>query len=728
MTRTNRRSFYAAAVFALCGASPVLAQTAVAPNLGAASPFAVLGGSAVTCVGPGNVNGDVGSAGALTPGTCTISGATTTPVSGGVITAFNNAFNAMDTQNPVCTGTIPPGGGALSPGVWCSAAGVTITGIITLSGNASDVWVFRVGTGAVPGALTLTNSQVVMGGSALACNVYWKTSAGATMTNSIFNGTLLSGAAVTMTDGSWTGRAMATSAVSLTRPAPMSFSGCSAPATITVNKDFIPNNTATVPVSLACSSGTVTTAPATMSETAPAVFRVGGASLAGATCTATETVPTGYTANQAGCAGVALNGSCTITNTAVCPAITLSPPTLPDGTVGVAYTQTISGSGGVAPYVMSLVSGALPAGVTLTAAGVLAGTPTTAGSSTFTIRGTDANGCFAERAYTIVVAAAPPVPPVCPVFSLDPVTLPNGGVGIAYSQVMTGSGGAAPYAFGVTAGTLPAGLTLTAAGLLAGTPTTAGSTTITIRATDANGCLVERPYTIVIVTPPGTCPAITLSPTVLANGTVGTPYLQNITASGGTAPYVFTTNGATIPAGLVLSTGGVLSGTPTAAVPQTFTVRGTDSLGCFALATFTVTIVESGVVPPPPIPPTPGTCPAITLFPATLPAAVVGSAYSQTFTASGGTAPYVFTTTAANLPAGLSLTSAGVLAGTPASATPQTFTVRGSDALGCFAERPFSIVFGVAVPTMPQVLYVLLAFSLLLMGYRRVRNHARPTA
>ena len=112
--------------------------------------------------------------------------------------------------------------------------------------------------------------------------------------------------------------------------------------TITVNKDFIPNNVATVPVALTCTSGTVTTTPLNASEGAPAVFQVTGASV-GATCTATETVPVGYTANQANCVGVALNGSCTIINTlASVVTITVNKDFIPDSaaTVPVALTCT----------------------------------------------------------------------------------------------------------------------------------------------------------------------------------------------------------------------------------------------------------------------------------------------------------------------------------------------------------------------------------------------------
>ena len=97
---------------------------------------------------------------------------------------------------------------------------------------------------------------------------------------------------------------------------------------------------------------------------------------------------------------------------AVCPVITLAPPTLPSGTVGVAYTQTITASGGTAPYIFSVVSGTLPPGLTLTAGGVLSGTPTTATTnSTVTIRATDANGCLAQITYTITIIGVVPTLP-----------------------------------------------------------------------------------------------------------------------------------------------------------------------------------------------------------------------------------------------------------------------------------------------------------------------------
>ena len=86
---------------------------------------------------------------------------------------------------------------------------------------------------------------------------------------------------------------------------------------------------------------------------------------------------------------------------------TISPATLPDGALGAAYSQTLSASsanGAVAPFTFTVTAGALPAGLTLSSAGVLSGTPTTAGSFNFTVQATSSNGFSGTRAYTLVVS------------------------------------------------------------------------------------------------------------------------------------------------------------------------------------------------------------------------------------------------------------------------------------------------------------------------------------
>ena len=345
--------------------SPASAQ--VAPPLGTAQNYTVLGtnpiatSGTVTCTGPGTINGNVGTTfnSITNTGTppCTINGSIDAPVAADVVASFNTAKTAIDALNPVCTGTIPTTTTTLTPGVYCSAAATSIgIGVtITLSGGANDVWIFRVGTGGL-GALTLTDANVVMGGAAQACNVYWKTAEAATLTRATFVGTILSGTAITMTDGSWVGRAMASTDVTLTRPAPIT--GCAAASsnTIVVNKDFIPNSGAPVSVSLACTSGTVAVTPLNASEGAPAVFTVNGAA-AGATCTATEVVPPGYTANQLNCVGVALGGSCTITNTLNSATITVNKDFIPDSGAPVSVSLACT-SGTVAVTPLNAVEGA----------------------------------------------------------------------------------------------------------------------------------------------------------------------------------------------------------------------------------------------------------------------------------------------------------------------------------------------------------------------------------
>ncbi len=88
----------------------------------------------------------------------------------------------------------------------------------------------------------------------------------------------------------------------------------------------------------------------------------------------------------------------------------------------------------------------------------------------------------------------------------------------------------------------------------------------------------------------GECPGITLSPATLPNGNIGTPYSQTITASGGTEPYSFAVTTGVLPQGLTLSSAGVLSGTPTIAESQTFTITATDSVACTGAQFYTITI------------------------------------------------------------------------------------------------------------------------------------------
>lgn len=254
------------------------------------------------------------------------------------------------------------------------------------------------------------------------------------------------------------------------------------------------------------------------------------------------------------------------------PTILVNPATVPGATVAVAYNQTLSASGGTAPYSFAITAGALPAGLSLnTGTGALTGTPTAAGTFNFTVTATDANSFTGSRAYTLAVAP--------PVILIAPSALTGGTVGAAYSESIIASGGIATYSYAITAGALPAGLTLSSTGSLSGTPTAGGTFNFTVTATSSSTG-VGAPHTGSRAYSTTFLPATVLLPaTTLANGTQNAAYSTTLNpASGGTSPYSYAVTAGTLPAGITLNTAtGALTGTPTASGTFNFAVTATDS-------------------------------------------------------------------------------------------------------------------------------------------------------
>lgn len=124
----------------------------------------------------------------------------------------------------------------------------------------------------------------------------------------------------------------------------------------------------------------------------------------------------------------------------------------------------------------------------------------------------------------------------------------------------------------------------------------------------------------------------------------------------------------------------------------------------------------------------PAGCPVIGITPTTLPNGEVGVPYSARIFGNSGTAPYFYTTAPGALPAGIVLSSTGRLTGTPTSSLPQTFVVRVTDAAGCFALITYTFLFGASVPTLPEVVFIILAVALLAVGFFRLRRPPDPLA
>ncbi|TDX01980.1 MBG domain-containing protein [Dinghuibacter silviterrae] len=153
-------------------------------------------------------------------------------------------------------------------------------------------------------------------------------------------------------------------------------------------------------------------------------------------------------------------------------------PALSNAQVGASYTtENFTASGGTAPYTFAVTSGALPGGMSLSSAGALSGTPTAAGTFTFSVTATDANSEVSPASPATLTVSAPTM-------TLSPTTLSDGTYKSSYSSVtFSASGGTAPYTY--TAVGLPPGMTINASsGVLSGTPTAAGTYAISVTATD----------------------------------------------------------------------------------------------------------------------------------------------------------------------------------------------------------------------------------------------------
>jgi ice-binding like protein len=202
--------------------------------LGAAAPFTVLGGTAVTCTG-GAVVGEVGISPGITASYtntgCAVKGSAPPATNAAAVEAredFLSAYAALELKAASWACTQVSGnlaGENLAPGDYC-LNGVAKTGLLTLRGPSNGVWIFLVN-----GALTGTNFHVVMAGGGQPCNVFWAPSRAASLTTSTLKGNILAGNAVggsvTLTGGALTGRVLAKVAVTTTGT---SIVGCQAHA------------------------------------------------------------------------------------------------------------------------------------------------------------------------------------------------------------------------------------------------------------------------------------------------------------------------------------------------------------------------------------------------------------------------------------------------------------------------------------------------------------------
>jgi len=352
-------------------------------------------------------------------------------------------------------------------------------------------------------------------------------------------------------------------------------------------------------------------------------------------------------------------------------ALSPTPATLPVATLTFPYSQAISAVGGQSPYLVNLVSGTLPSGITYDSSkGVLSGTPTQTGSFPLSFIIADSLDYSKTVNYTLLVTAP---------LTIAPAALPNIVQGTAFSQPLTSTGGSGAITWSVFSGALPLGLNLNpTTGLLNGTPTTAGAYSVTIQAADAVGTpSAKRTYSGSVIA------TLQVTTTSLPGGLQGSPYSAVLAYTGGLAPINWTIDSGTLPTGLVFNAAtGAISGTSSVPSSAVLLFTAHDSAGQAAGKSLAFSIGSS-----------------LAITTTDLPQINTGTLYSFQLNASGGVRPYSWSISSGILPAGLTLSASGLISGTVTTETASTATFRVTDSLGNVDSRQFS--FTALIPISP---------------------------
>jgi hypothetical protein len=319
----------------------------------------------------------------------------------------------------------------------------------------------------------------------------------------------------------------------------------------------------------------------------------------------------------------------------------------------VPYSAVLEASGGAAPYTWTLVSDG-GTGFTLDSLGVLrADTGAEEGTYGLSFRVEDSRGTSAERSLTLVVSVA--------AFSIVTTALPEAPAGGRYSTVIEADGGTTPYTWELLddGGT---GFTLAPSGILSGNTQSVGSFGLTLAVTDAADTTIERSFVLTVTGDEPT--PLAISTTTLGDANQGSIFAAALLAVGGTGNYTW----RLVDAGgtnLGLSVDGLLAGrAPSTVGTWGITAEVNDGLDT-SVASLVLTVTDVDAAP-------------ITIATGSPPNATVDVPYAAVLQASGGSGNYTWTLTD-NGGSGLTLSSGGVLRGTPTVPGDFGLTVRAFD-------------------------------------------------
>ena len=341
--------------------------------------------------------------------------------------------------------------------------------------------------------------------------------------------------------------------------------------------------------------------------------------------------------------------------------ITVSfPGALQPGTVGSGYSASFGATGGTGTINWSVTGGSLPDGIGFSSGGFLSGTPTTAGTFSFTVTATDSTGLSGSRTFSLLINPLPLV--------VTGDVAATATVGANFSLTFGATGGVQPYKFSVS-GSLPPG-TSVSGNTISGVITGAGTAAFTVTVTDSTGTIASKSYSVTVA-----AAALSVVGGSLPGGQVGVVYSGKVAAAGGKPPYQFS---GTAPANLSVGADGSVTGTPAASGQFTVSVAVTDAAGGKATGSYTLNII-----------PAVGGQATLSITTLSLPDGAVNTPYSAGVAVTGGTKPYTFGF--GGTPDGVTGNSDGTLTGTPTTPGPFTITVTVTDAAGKTATQSYSI-------------------------------------
>ncbi len=335
---------------------------------------------------------------------------------------------------------------------------------------------------------------------------------------------------------------------------------------------------------------------------------------------------------------------------------------LPEWTVDNAYSEQLNAVGGEGVRTWTdLNNDLVGTGLSLSTDGILAGTPTSTGAISFTAHVEDELGEFDEQPLDIVIN---------PHVAINTSALPEWTAGHNYSQQLQADGGTGALTWDdADDGLVGTGLTLDANGQISGSASTAGNINFTARATDEIGDTDERPLVILMN------PAVNITTIDVTDWTIGIPYSLQLEAVGGTGTLNWneqSSNLSTI--GLSLNTSGQITGTPSALGPVNFTARATDQVSAYDDQAYSITIN-----------------PVVEITTTSLPDGDQGMEYTVQLESNGGTDPLTWIDMNGDLAGtGLSLSSEGLLSGTPSAFGDITFSAQVTDLAGSSDQQEYT--------------------------------------